>query len=132
MERREVPPVQPTLTNCSHLPLSGIMNHLQERFITNNIDDTFFTNDDFLNIGNRDYTSGGGHGGRGSYNGYGGGYRGRIPHHRPIVIIQPPAVTQAAEDTFLDGLTSLLPLAYLLPLALPDHCGGEEEEEEGD
>ena len=91
------------------------MNHLQERFISTNIEDNLFINDDF---GNRDYTSGGGHGGRGYYNGYGGGYRGRIPPHRPIVIIQPPAVSQAAEDPLLEGLTSLLPLAYLLPLAL--------------
>ena len=30
---------------------------VQERFTTNNIDDTFFNNDDFYDIGNRDYTS---------------------------------------------------------------------------
>ena len=99
------------------------MSNIQERFITNTIEDTFYNNDDFLNIGNRDYTSGGGgngggYGGGGGYNS-GGGYRGRIPHHRPIVIIQPPAATQGtADDSLLDGLTSLLPLAYLLPLAL--------------
>ena len=49
-------------------------------------------------------------------NGYGdvrGGYRG---HQRPILIIQPP--TQPPADPLLQGLTSLIPLAYLLPLAL--------------
>ena len=89
------------------------MTSLQERFISNNIDDTFFNNDDFNDIGNRDYTSAG-------YGGYRGPgvYRGHLPHQRPIVIIQPPRVSQELEDPFLEGLTSLLPLAYLLPLAL--------------
>ena len=90
---------------------------LQERFITNNIDDTFFNNDDFNDIGNRDYTSAGYGGYRGGYRGP-GVYRGHLSHQRPIVIIQPPRVSQEVEDPFLEGLTSLLPLAYLLPLAL--------------
>ena len=34
------------------------------------------------------------------------------------MIIQPPRVSQEVEDPFITGLTSLLPLAYLLPLAL--------------
>ena len=33
------------------------MNNLQRWFITNNIDDTFFNNDDFDDIGNPDYSS---------------------------------------------------------------------------
>ena len=91
------------------------MNSLQERFITSNIEDTFLNNDDFTDIGNRDYTSAGGGGYRGR-----GFYRGHLPYQyqRPIVIIQPARGSQEFEDPLIEGLTSLLPLAYLVPLTL--------------
>ena len=96
------------------------MNSLQERFITNNIEDTFFNNDDFTDIGNRDYTRAGGGYGRGYRGGYRGPgfHRGHLPYQRPIVIIQPARISQEMEDPLIEGLTSLLPLAYLVPLTL--------------
>ena len=97
------------------------MSQIQDRFISNDLDGYGnynyggYNNDDVSSYSTRDYDGG-----------YGGnhvqqaGYRGHryVPHHRPILIIQPPAQSQPQQDPLLDSLTSLIPLAYLLPLAL--------------
>ena len=91
------------------------MSQIQERYLQSG-DGGYYGNNYANEEGydNRDYDTryGGGYSG-GYAGGYGGSYRG---HQRPILIIQPP--TQPPVDPLLQGLTSLIPLAYLLPLAL--------------
>ena len=90
------------------------MSDIQQRFLsnTNYYQGNYNDYDSGYDYGGRDYNTqghGSGYGGQGHH----AGYRG---HGRPIVIIQPPSQPQA--DPILEGLTSLIPLAYLLPLAL--------------
>ena len=90
------------------------MSEIQQRFLsnTNYYQGNYNDYDSGYDYGGRDYNTQGhgfGYGGQGHH----AAYRG---HSRPIVIIQPPSQPQA--DPLLEGLTSLLPLAYLLPLAL--------------
>ena len=93
------------------------MSQLQERYLQASDSGYYgnnYANEDGAGYDNRDYDTryGGGYGG-----GYAGGYRGsHRGHQRPILIIQPPS--QPPVDPLLQGLTSLIPLAYLLPLAL--------------
>ena len=87
------------------------MSQLQERYLQASDSGYYgntYANEDGSGYDNRDYDTryGGGYG-------YGSSFRG---HQRPILIIQSP--TQPPVDPLLQGLTSLIPLAYLLPLAL--------------
>ena len=96
------------------------MSQIQDRFISNDYDGYNnynyggYNTDDISGYVNRDYE--GGYGGKHVQ----ASYRGQryVPHHRPILIIQPPSQTQPQTDPLLDSLASLVPLAYLLPLAL--------------
>ena len=92
------------------------MSQLQERYlpVSSNSDGYYnnYNNDDLSGYDSRNYDGGYG-GGYNNVQGYGYGRQ----HQRPIVIIHPPAAG-AQQDPLLQGLSSLLPLAYLLPLAL--------------
>ena len=90
------------------------ISEIQQRFLsnTNYYQGNYNDFDSGYDYGGRDYNTqghGSGYGGQGHH----AAYRG---HSRPIVIIQPPSQPQA--DPLIEGLTSLIPLAYLLPLAL--------------
>ena len=97
------------------------MTEVQQRFLSNSnyYQGSYNDYDSGYDYGGREYNTQQGH--DSGYGGYGGKghhatYRGHVPHNRPILIIQPPSQPQT--DPIIEGLTSLIPLAYLLPLAL--------------
>ena len=96
------------------------MTEIQQRFLSNSnyYQGNFNDYDSGYDYGGREYNTQGHGSGYGGYGGEGhrASYRGHVPHNRPILIIQPPS--QPQDDPLIEGLTSLIPLAYLLPLAL--------------